>query len=70
MHPQPCNESSNGELIVGNIYLQRLYVKPLNIRPQAFLRALLYGQKVITRFPVRPCSDKVGDECDGKFCEQ
>ena len=24
---------------------------------------------MITRLPVRPCSDKVGDECDGEFRE-
>ena len=38
-----------------------------DIRPQAFLRVLIYGQQVITRLPVCPGSNEVGDECDGEL---
>ena len=37
----------------------------LDVGPQVLLWALLYGQQVITRLPVRPSSNEVGDERDG-----
>ena len=36
----------------------------MDIRPRAFLWALLYGQQMIIWLPVCPGSNEVGDECD------
>ena len=44
--------------------------EPLDIRPQAFMRALLYGQQVIiTQLLVCSGFDELGDERDGEFFE-
>ena len=65
LNPSANNECSDRELLVGYIYLQRLGIESLDIRPQAFLRALLDVQQMITWLSIRPGPNEVRDERNG-----